>query len=143
MATIRGSEHVSPSPRRWSLRLRVAVAILLAALAPLIVVGAWSQLDRNVPGRMWRETRQAAENAARAAASGPEELERAARTDKVRLRVVDARGNVAFDYDADDPHDPFGSIEERLLGASTMTLRELDETLGPLEDRSAIRGARD
>ena len=56
----RAFEPAQALHRRWSLRLRVAVAIMLAALAPLLVVFLWSQLDRNVPGRMWAETREAA-----------------------------------------------------------------------------------
>lgn len=137
--------RVSPMLRRWSLRLRVVAAILLAALAPLLIVFVWSLVDRNVPGRMWGETWRGAEEIAAAMALGADAptITTLARTHRARVRVVDEHGLVLFDADADDPADPFGSVEELLLGASTLTLRELDDTLGPLADRSAVRGARE
>ncbi|MFO0670211.1 MAG: HAMP domain-containing sensor histidine kinase [Polyangiaceae bacterium] len=130
--------------RRFSLRIRVVAAILFAALAPLGVVFLWSQLDRNVPGRMWSETRAAAGEIRQAVRSGADDvaLERLARQERVRLRVLDARGEIVFDEDADDPADRFGALEERLLGASTTTLRELDETMGRVGDRVTVRTAR-
>lgn len=130
--------------RRFSLRIRVVASILFAALAPLLVVFAWSQLDRNVPGRMWAETHRAADAARAAVARGddPVALERLAHAERVRLRVVEPTGEVSFDEDADDPNDRMGAIEERLLGASTLTLRELDSVLGGLSDRPAVRAAR-
>ena len=138
----RAFEPAQALHRRWSLRLRVAVAIMLAALAPLLVVFLWSQLDRNVPGRMWAETREAARAGAASATGGDVALEGVARAHRVRLRVIDERGEVVFEHDADDPNDRFGHFEELLIGASARTLREVDETLGPLADRSSARGAR-
>lgn len=140
--------HVLATGRRpWSLRLRVAVAILLAALAPLFIVVAWSQLDRNVLGRMWSETLRASQVSAAVVALDAEHVDGSrlaalAREHRVWLRVVDPQGNVAFDLDADDPNDRFGELEEKLLGASTLTLRELDETRGVLGERGSVAAAR-
>jgi two-component system sensor histidine kinase ChvG len=130
---------------RFSLRIRVIVAILLAAVAPQLIVFVWSQLDRNVPGRMWRETFAAALEAQKALSSGADgnALSALARRHRVRLRLVDREGNVTLDVDADDPADRFGRFEEMLFGASASTLRELDETLGPLPDRNSVRAARE
>ena len=130
--------------RRFSLRLRVIAAIVAAALAPELLVFGWSQMDREVPGRMWETVRDAARDATRAVeAAGSslptEELTRVARQRKVRLRVVDAQGSALFDVDADAPGDPGSRVEAFFLGANDApVLREFDEELGPMSARAEV-----
>jgi two-component system sensor histidine kinase ChvG len=141
--------RISAPRARYALRLRVVAATALAGLAPLLVVFVWSQLERNVPGRMWRATLDAAnEGAAAASAHAGDEaatraaLDRVARTKRVRLRVIE--GDLAtFDTDADDPTDALHPIEAFLFGApSGSSLRELDDAMGPLSLRPEVAAAR-
>ena len=39
--------------RRFSLQARVALSMLLVALAPQLLVFVWSQAERPTPGRLW------------------------------------------------------------------------------------------
>ena len=44
-----GSQVARPQQRRWSLRLRIIGSIVFVALAPQLLVIAWSLVDRGVP----------------------------------------------------------------------------------------------
>jgi signal transduction histidine kinase len=129
-----------------SLRARVVLAIALVALAPLLLVFAWSQVDRPVPGRLWTNVRDvmdaskaAAERHAPAAA-----FDQLAREHRVRLRVVGAGGEVRVDVDADRPTDALERLEAFFLRpASAPTLREIDDAMGPVLDRAEVRLARE
>ncbi|WP_394842492.1 HAMP domain-containing histidine kinase [Pendulispora brunnea] len=124
--------------RRFSLRLRVMMAIMAAAVAPSLLVFAWSQVDRNVQGHMWGSVRDAAEAAVPLLENAPE-LERLAREYKVRLRVLDAQGSTLVDVDEDAPGDPGSHMEAFFLGAKDApTLREFDEQLGPMMARAEV-----
>lgn len=137
--------------RRASLRLRVVLAILIAGLAPQLVVFAWSQLDRPVLGQLWGATRDAAVRAAAtlpaggAAAGGDahgDALRAVARADRVRVRVVDLDGHVVADVDEQPPEDAIGHIEEFFVGSGDApTVAELDEELGPVLPRPEVQQA--
>ncbi len=142
---------LSPERRRWTLRARVVVAILAVALAPQLLVFAWSQLDRNVPGRMWRRVRDTGDRASRLASQvelpGPE-LSRLAADTRTRVRVLDDDAApdsplLRFDHDADAPTGPFDPVETFFLGASDApSLAELDAELGPVGLRPEVVRAR-
>jgi two-component system sensor histidine kinase ChvG len=126
---------VERGARRWSLRLRVVGAIVIVALAPQLLVFAWSQLDRPVPSRLWMQARDAAREAVELTARGAAntELSGVAKRQRVRLRVFDEAGEAVFFADDDAPGEPFGRVESFFLGApQTMTLDEIDEELGPV-----------
>jgi two-component system sensor histidine kinase ChvG len=114
------------------------MAIVAAAVAPSLLVFAWSQVDRNVRGRMWGTVRDVAE-AALPLLDDTSELTRLAREHKVRLRVLDEDGTARFDVDADSPVDTESHVEAFFLGAKDApTLREFDEQLGPMLARAEV-----
>jgi signal transduction histidine kinase len=131
--------------RRFSLRLRVILAILFVALAPQLLVVAWSQVDRNVLGRMWSTTRDVARDASlRLKEPGDHggDLARLAAERHVRLRVFDGGGNVVLEADADRPTDAFQKVEALVLGGGDgQTLHEIDSALGPVLVRPELQDA--
>jgi signal transduction histidine kinase len=141
--------RLAPPARRVSLRLRVFAAIALAGLAPLLLVFAWSLVDRNVPGRMWHTTLLAANETAAAlvAAHGDVEearpaLERVAASSHLRVRVLDPSFAVRLDVSADDPTDAFYPLEALLLGEhDEPSLDDLDRAMVPLSVRPEVLAA--
>jgi signal transduction histidine kinase len=132
--------------RRSSLRLRVVLAVVLVALAPQALVFAWSQLDRNVTGHLWRSVRDASARAAPLAQQielPQAELSALARASRVRLRVFGPDESTLFDADFDDPSDAFDRIEDFVFGpTSPPVLWELDDEPGPLSLRPEVKLAR-
>jgi two-component system sensor histidine kinase ChvG len=133
-------------PRRWTLRARVVLTILAVALAPQLLVFAWSQVDRNVNGRMWGRVRDVAAKTAKLA-QRPEvpegEIEALARFTSTRIRVFEADEMPAFDRDFDDPSDPLDRVESFFLGPTDApSLHELDAELGPIGLRPEVQLAR-
>ncbi len=132
---------------RHSLRVRVFLVVTLSSLLPLLLVFVWSQVEKPVAGRLWRRALDAAEQARAAleGAPGPPagELAAIARARRVRLRVLDAGGAVAFDADEDQPTDPLHPIEAFFFGASAEDARRADDELGPPGSRSATLAARE
>lgn len=131
---------------RHSLTLRVFGAVVLAAIAPLLLVFAWSQVERGVPGRMWGDTRDAALEAStqlRRSREPPRDtLSQIAHAHKLRVRVFDERGAMLAEIDADDPTDPLHPVEAFFFGArSGPTVRELDEPRGPIALRPEVEWA--
>ncbi|HWL87686.1 MAG TPA: HAMP domain-containing sensor histidine kinase [Polyangiaceae bacterium] len=134
--------------RRFSLRLRVMAAIVIAAVAPELLVFLWTQVDRDVPGHMGATVRDAARDATNllvgvvASAKGefPEEaLIRMAGARKVRLRILDDQAATLFDVDADAPGDPFNRVESFFLSAGDApTMRDFDAQLGPMLARPEV-----
>ncbi len=142
-----GDARVDRASRRWSLRLRVIGAIVLVGLAPQILVFAWSQIDRPVPGHLWGRARDASNDAQATLARLPldqasEPLAQVARRRGVRLRVLDEDAHAVLDVDADNPGEPFNGVEAFFLGTPTETLGEIDDQLGPLPLRPALEQAR-
>jgi two-component system sensor histidine kinase ChvG len=131
--------------RRWTLRARVVVAILAVALAPQLLVFAWSQLDRNVPGHLWGQVRDVAVRAWPLAQhpDPPEDLDALARQTRTRVRIVDADGVDVFDESYDDPSGPLDPVEGFFLApGETPSVYQLDAELGPLEARPEVELAR-
>jgi two-component system sensor histidine kinase ChvG len=132
--------------RRSTLRVRVVMAIVAVALAPQLLVFAWSQLDRNVPGRIWGRVRDTAVDAlplARAAELPSSELDDAARTSKTRIRIFGSGDALLFEADHDDPSGPLDPVEQFFLGPVDATsLRQIDDELGPLQARPEVQIAR-
>jgi two-component system sensor histidine kinase ChvG len=121
------------------------LAILFVALAPQLLVFAWSQADRGVPGRMWGTTRDVVEEASRVVGAPGDptaELARLAAERHVRVRVFDGAGESVFEADADRPDDNFQKLEALVLGdADAPTLHDLDGTLGPELARPEVQEA--
>jgi signal transduction histidine kinase len=142
------ARRVISARSRYSMRLRVFVAVTAAALAPQLLVLAWSLVDRPVPGRAWGDVRDAADAAVKAldAARGLHgargALARIADAERVRLRVVADDGALLFDADRDDPIDPLHPFEAFFFGADAVTAADVDAALGPLPERSEIAAAR-
>jgi len=129
-----------------SLRARVAGAILLVALAPQLLVFAWSQIDRGVPQHVGSLVRDAADAAASTVERGrtdDEALRAIARARRVRLRVLDGAERVELEEDADRPGGTLERVEAFFLGGSPgRGLAELDAERGPLGERIEVREAR-
>jgi two-component system sensor histidine kinase ChvG len=132
--------------RRWTLRARVVVTILAVALAPQLLVFAWSQLDRNVPGQMWGRVRATAMRAVPLAqrpdlAAG--DLDAVARQGRTRVRILDEAEAPLFDENFDDPSGPLDPVEGFFLGpGDAPSVREIDDELGPITVRPEVQLAR-
>ncbi len=126
---------------RASLRVRVILAIALVALAPHLLILAWSQLDRPVAGRLWFNVVDAMNKAVSATASGAP-FTGIAISHGVRLRVVDVDGVVLLDQDEDGPISNVDRVEAFFLRPSGVpALRELDATWAPMVEREEVRAA--
>lgn len=128
-----------------SLRLRIVVAVLVVALGPLALVFAWSQVDRNVAGDKWNGVRVATEEAAAlidGQLNGDELAARVAsiaEAHHVRLRVFAAEDSPRADADSDAPVDAMHRVERFFFGnVPTETVREIDDTFGPIERRPEV-----
>jgi signal transduction histidine kinase len=135
---------------KTSLRIRIVLAILFVAVAPLAVVFAWSLVDRNVPGRKWTNVRDAVDEAAKVLASEAGESDaslraanaRIAERHHVRLRMFRGGEEPFANADADAPVDALHRIERFFFGTMpTETVEEIDESLGPLEMRPEVIAA--
>jgi hypothetical protein len=108
--------------RRWTLRARVVLTILAVALAPQLLVFAWSQLDRNVPGQMWGRVRDVAVRVV-PLVKRPDvpagELEAIARESHTYVRVLGEGDAALFDESFDDPSGPLDPVERFFLGPAT------------------------
>lgn len=126
--------------RRFSLQARVALSMLLVALAPQLLVFLWSQAERPTPGRLWGAA-AAAVDVAPGDLADEAAIGRAAEARGVRLRVD--RGDATIDVDRDDPHEPFERVESFFLRAWELEdVRAIDAREGPLRDRWQAAEAR-
>ena len=104
---------------RYSLRLRVFLAVSLAGLLLPIVVFAFSQLERTVPGTLWRETLDATDEVALDIEAHREPTEARTRAlagkYKARVRVVPrlerSGARETLDVDLDNPRDALHPVE--------------------------------
>jgi two-component system sensor histidine kinase ChvG len=132
--------------RRWTLRARVVLTILGVALAPQLLVFAWSQLDRNVPGQMWGRVRDVAARTvpiAQRPQPSAGEIQALARQSRTRVRVVSDGEGAVFDENFDDPSGPLDPVERFFLGpGEAPSLRELDDERGPVAVRPEVQLAR-
>ncbi|MCW5831112.1 MAG: hypothetical protein KIS78_01480, partial [Labilithrix sp.] len=146
--------HLRPSLRTNALLM----ALAMLALPQLIVVG-WSLMERDIGGKLQWEAKTSADEAAEALAASsalagaPAERpldegatrEIEARLDEIatrwgtRVRVIDEEGLTRFDADADRNTDLVHQIGTLFFGPDgAPTLRELDETLGPVPKRGEV-----
>jgi len=143
---------------RWSLRFNVALLVLAVAVAPLLLVVAWLVMERQFESAMRKnaaftlEEGLSAEHEAKTpplsltlgsspnwqATESP--LERVARIHRVRLRVVDAAGQVLSDYDYDWGRDLSERAGGVMLGRAQGKV-PFDELRGKLAQREEVRAA--
>jgi len=124
---------------RYSLRLRVFLAVTFAALSLPLFVFLVSQLERNAPGALWRKTLDATdETALLVEASGANEARVAeiAAKYKARIRVVPRVASApAVDVDRDDPRDAFNPLEAFFFLARTATTSKDVDPPSPVLNR--------
>jgi len=134
--------------RRSSLLLRLVGAIVIVALAPQILVVAWSLVDRRLPAHLHKQAQDGAETAAALLSRTPgelpeDDLRRAARDGKVWLRVFEPDGKLLFNLYADNPRTMLDRWEAFFLGdRDTPSLADVDEALGPVPERIEVLEAR-
>lgn len=123
--------------------------VLAMLVLPQAIVVGWSAMERDIGGKLqWsaRETaRDAADALAAARAEGLDAVATEARLDDVaahhtaRIRVVRSDGTVRLDVDRDQGTDVVHQVGTLFFGPDgAPTLREFDETLGPLQRRAEI-----
>lgn len=126
---------------RWSLRTRVVAATLFVAFAPLLLVFAWTQLDRPTIGRLWGNVRDALDDVK--AGAEPVQLGEIAAHRRVWIRVVRADGELVVDVNHDRPHEPLEELERFFLGVPPAPpLSEIDLARGPISGRRWVAAAR-
>lgn len=134
--------------RRTSLRIGIFAAVTVAALAPLLAVFVWSQFERNIPGKIWRETLLTVEAAEHLPSIGDLEvsesaIRRLADERAARIRIVDARGAVLVDVDADAPKEREEWLETFFFGdQERRDASQIDDELGPVGEREEFAIAR-
>lgn len=126
---------------RWSLRVRVIAATLFVAFAPLLLVFAWSQVDRPTTGRLWGNVRDAIDEVH--AVDDVAALTRIAEEHSVWLRVVRDDGKILVDVNDDVQREPLEGVERFFLGVPpAQSLREVDVVRGPILERDWVEEAR-
>ena len=129
---------------RPSLRTNALLIVLAMLVLPQLIVVGWSLMERDIGGKLQWETKLSAEEAAVVVAAGdPAKME--SLLDEIagrwgtRIRVVDDGGVVRFDADADRGTDLVHQIGTLFFGPDgAPTLREFDETLGPVPRRLEV-----
>jgi signal transduction histidine kinase len=141
-----GQDRVLTTSHRFSLRVRVFLAILGTALVPQLLVFAWSMFERDAKNKMRGHTWDTANAARRVVIAGgsPEnELGKLAIARGVHLRMLDDEGRTVFDVDADHPDDASEPLQRFFFDAQDQSaVREVDRDLGPVQDRSEVAYAR-
>lgn len=118
---------------RWSLRTRVIAATVFVAFAPLLLVFAWSQVDRPASARLWRRVVEARDEAEKAEVAA---LPALAERHGVWIRIVGEDGTLLVDANADRGREPLDRLERFFLGAPpAQSLAEVDAMRGSLDDR--------
>ncbi len=119
------------------------MVLAMLVLPQLIVVG-WSLMERDIGGKLQLDAKLSAEEAAEVIASADpatveERLEEIAARWTTRIRIVGRDGTAKFDADADRGTDLVHQIGTLFFGPDgAPTLRELDETLGPVPRRPEV-----
>lgn len=134
----------------WSSLRTNAVALVLAMLVlPQALVIAWSVMENDIGGKLQWSARETANDAAdvlvAARADALDETQVEARLLEVaarhsaRIRVVRHDGAERFDVDRDNGTDLVHQVGTLFFGPDgAPTLREFDETLGPLPRREEV-----
>ncbi|MDB4943626.1 MAG: hypothetical protein JWP97_3160 [Labilithrix sp.] len=134
---------------RNSLRTNAVLMVLAMLVLPQALVIGWSAMERDIGGKLqWssHEAAKAAEEVLREARrDGLDPLVTESRLDEVavrytaRIRVVRQDGSEPFDLDRDQGTDFVHHIGTWFFGPDgAPTLREFDETLGPVPKRAEI-----
>lgn len=142
---IRRAKHA-----RTSLRTNAVLMVLAMLVLPQALVIGWSAMERDIGGKLqWsaRETAKDAEAALRAAhAEGLDAPQTEARLAEVaerhtaRIRIVRSDGTEHIDVDRDQGTDFVHHVGTWFFGPDgAPTLREFDETLGPVPRRPEIQ----
>ena len=151
---VEGSRHALPpkpparlSHLRPSLRTNALLMALAMLVLPQLIVVGWSLMERDIGGKLQWETKTSADEAAEAIANTAEtdSADMEARLDEIaarrgtRIRVVRDDGATRFDLDADRGTDLVHQIGTLFFGPDgAPTLREFDETLGPVTKRPEV-----
>lgn len=123
--------------------------VLAMLVLPQVIVVGWSAMERDIGGKLQWSARQTAEEAAEALRGAREEglddkriearLDAIATQHTARIRVVKADGTERFDVDRDQGTDVVHQVGTLFFGPDgAPTLREFDETLGPVPSRAEI-----
>jgi two-component system sensor histidine kinase ChvG len=133
------------TPRRDALRPSLRLNAVLMALAilvlPQLIVVGWSLMERDIGGRLERETKDAADDAAAALAEpgGLAKIAEIAAQSTTRIRVVGADGRVVVDVDDDRGTDLVHQVGTLFFGPDgAPSLREFDDTLEPVPARPEV-----
>ena len=135
---------------RTSLRTNAVLMVLAMLILPQALVVGWSAMERDIGGKLqWsaRETVKDAETALWSAhadkldaAQTEERLAEVATRHTARIRVVAKDGSERLDVDRDQGTDFVHAIGTWFFGPDgAPTLREFDETLGPVPRRPEIQ----
>lgn len=132
--------HLRPSLRTNALLMALAMLVL-----PQLIVVGWSLMERDIGGKLQWETKTSGDEAAEAIANAAETDATEARLDEIaarrgtRIRIVRDDGATQFDLDADRGTDLVHQIGTLFFGPDgAPTLREFDETLGPVPKRPEV-----
>ncbi len=133
---------------RPSLRTNAVLMVLAMLVLPQLIVVGWSFMERDIGGKLQWETRHSAEEAAEilegrakdpSESSTEERLRTVAYRWGTRIRVVAKDGTEKVDVDADRGTDLVHQIGTLFFGPDgAPTLREFDETLGPVPARTEV-----
>ena len=132
-----------------SLRTNAVLMVLAMLVLPQAIVVGWSAMERDIGGKLQSSARETAKDVAEAlgsaSAEGLDSLTTEARLSEVaaqhtaRIRIVRSDGSVRYDVDRDQGTDLVHQIGTLFFGPDgAPTLREFDETLGPLQSRPEI-----
>ena len=134
---------------RTSLRTNAVLMVLAMLILPQALVIGWSAMERDIGGKLQWSARETAKDAEAALWSahadgldGPQTEERLAEVatrHTARIRVVRKDGSERLDVDRDQGTDFIHGIGTWFFGPDgAPTLREFDETLGPVPRRPEI-----
>ena len=140
---------VRPPLPRPSLRLNAFLMVFAMLVLPQAIVVGWSAMERDIGGKLQWSAREAAHDAADALAASKqdgldaqhteERLAEVATTHTARIRVIRKDGSERFDVDRDQGTDLVHQVGTLFFGPDgAPTLREFDETVGPLQKRPEI-----
>jgi two-component system sensor histidine kinase ChvG len=115
------------------------MALAMLVLPQLIVVG-WSFMERDIGGKLQGEVRASATEAAEAIRDGQaQNVQEIAEKWGTRIRLVSKENVVVIDADADHGTDLVHQVGALFLGPDgAPTMRELDETFGPVTRREEV-----
>jgi len=123
--------------------------VLAVLLLPQLLVVAWSAMERDIGGKLQWSARATADDAADVLRISEEEgaegalvaarLAEIAARHTARIRVVRKDGEERFDVDRDQGTDLVHQVGTLFFGPDgAPTLREFDDTLGPVEKRAEV-----